>query len=40
MCLLIRRYVTEGMDIISKMSNGDVIVSAKVVDGLEKLVRP
>eukprot|EP00195_Chlamydomonas_chlamydogama_P006999 CAMPEP_0202892210 /NCGR_PEP_ID=MMETSP1392-20130828/1989_1 /ASSEMBLY_ACC=CAM_ASM_000868 /TAXON_ID=225041 /ORGANISM="Chlamydomonas chlamydogama, Strain SAG 11-48b" /LENGTH=381 /DNA_ID=CAMNT_0049576099 /DNA_START=237 /DNA_END=1383 /DNA_ORIENTATION=+ len=33
-------YVTEGMDVMSKLQSGDVIVKAKVISGAEKLVRP
>lgn len=33
-------YVTEGMPVISKLETGDTIISAKVVSGLERLVRP
>jgi cyclophilin family peptidyl-prolyl cis-trans isomerase len=33
-------YVTDGMPIVSKLETGDTIVSAKVVAGLERLVRP
>ncbi|GAX77222.1 hypothetical protein CEUSTIGMA_g4668.t1 [Chlamydomonas eustigma] len=32
-------YVTDGMDTISKLKSGDVIVSAAVIEGKEKLVR-
>lgn len=33
-------YVVEGSDFLSDMKEGDVIVSAKVTEGLENLVLP
>ncbi|WIA35054.1 hypothetical protein OEZ86_003543 [Tetradesmus obliquus] len=33
-------YVTDGMAVVTKLQTGDTIVSAKVVSGLERLVRP
>jgi peptidylprolyl isomerase len=33
-------YVVEGADFLSDIKEGDVIVSAKVTDGLEYLVQP
>jgi cyclophilin family peptidyl-prolyl cis-trans isomerase len=33
-------YVTDGMPIVTKLETGDTIVSAQVVSGLERLVRP
>lgn len=33
-------YVTRGMDVISTLKTGDVIVSARLVSGADKLVRP
>jgi peptidylprolyl isomerase len=33
-------YVTEGADFLSAVEEGDIIVSAKVTDGLQYLVRP
>ena len=39
MMVILCRYVTEGLDIMTKLQSGDVIVSAKVVAGSENLVR-
>lgn len=33
-------YVTAGLDVVNSLKSGDVIVSAKVVSGADKLVRP
>jgi peptidylprolyl isomerase len=33
-------YVVEGSDFLADIKEGDVIVSAKVTDGLEYLVQP
>ena len=33
-------YVVEGADFLSDIKEGDVIVSAKVTEGLENLVQP
>lgn len=33
-------YVTDGMAVVTKLQTGDTIVSAEVVSGLERLVRP
>lgn len=33
-------YTTDGARLLSDVKEGDVIVSAKVVDGLDRLVRP
>ena len=33
-------YVVEGEDFLSDIKEGDIIVSAKVTEGIENLVRP
>lgn len=33
-------YITSGMDEIGRLASGDKIVSAKIVSGADKLVRP
>ncbi|KAG1680580.1 hypothetical protein FOA52_015027 [Chlamydomonas sp. UWO 241] len=33
-------YVTDGLDVVKALGNGDVIVRAELVSGLDKLVRP
>lgn len=34
------RYITKGMDVLTKLQSGDKIISAKVVSGADKLVKP
>jgi hypothetical protein len=34
------RYTTEGRDVLSQIKNGDKILSAKLVQGKERLVLP
>jgi peptidylprolyl isomerase len=33
-------YVVEGQEVLDKLKQGDVIESAKVIDGAENLVQP
>jgi peptidylprolyl isomerase len=40
LCLCSFGYVVEGEDFLRDIKEGDIIVSAKVTEGIENLVRP